>query len=430
MIYLVGGSGGPNFGDELILLHWIRAYRAAGFDDEIVVDCKSVSQSERLHGRSHPASPLAWASRAQGGVRFVHRIKSLTKGRGGLLSAHAALGAEFVRCHSEQFKRSMRAPDGIDMSRCRIIHLIGGGYISGVWPNSGAILGACAQLSRHFDIPAVATGLGLEPLSPSVVGDARALDQHIQQFQLFECRDQGSYAALRSLGILASNLRAGLDDSFLCQAQGALRTGRPTLHISAFVQHEQHLVGEHALPRLKQLAARYEQTAFWVCSPGDEALVAPLRRALGELHVYELRDLLFGPPVLGQGDSLLSSRFHPHLLAARAGMRGYYLSVSPFYQAKHASVLKLGSKFSDFASADLDAEAGGGLSLIAAAEGAHHRAKTRVAEQVFALAKGRVPSKDRTILRPVRRYLRGTPGKLRSFLASTARLLTRVESRR
>ncbi|HXS16186.1 MAG TPA: hypothetical protein VN764_03305, partial [Polyangiaceae bacterium] len=50
MIYLIGGSGGPNYGDELLMALWVRYYREMGYHGPIVVDCRGRQSSERLHG--------------------------------------------------------------------------------------------------------------------------------------------------------------------------------------------------------------------------------------------------------------------------------------------------------------------------------------------------------------------------------------------
>ena len=88
-----------------------------------------------------------------------------------------------------------------------------------------------------------------------------------------------------------------------------------------------------------------------MCSPSDEPLVTPLRAQFSDLQVYRIDELLFEPPPLRAGDCLVTSRFHPHLLASRAGLSGYYVATSAFYRAKHASVLALGSTFQELTGA-------------------------------------------------------------------------------
>ncbi len=46
-----------------------------------------------------------------------------------------------------------------------------------------------------------------------------------------------------------------------------------------------------------------------------------------------------------RGDAMITNRFHPHLLAARAGATGYFDSSGEYYRTKHDAVLALGSPF-------------------------------------------------------------------------------------
>ncbi len=257
--------------------------------------------------------------------------------------------------------------------------------------------------------PLVATGLGLEPLPADVIGDARVLDQAVAQFDCFECRDQASLSALRQAGIEAARARVGLDDSYLLKVSLNSSAGPRTLHISTFDKHMPHFIGEHGLRRLRDLASGYERCAFWVCSPSDEPLVAPLRAALPDLQVYDLSQLLFGPPVLRAGDGLVTSRFHPHLLAARAGLNGYYFAASAFYRAKHHGVLKLGSPFQELHEPGPRTRPSPQPSMIAATDGSHRLAKQRVAQGVFRLASLPHKQRHRDRLRRAAEQLRGAP---------------------
>jgi hypothetical protein len=45
---------------------------------------------------------------------------------------------------------------------------------------------------------------------------------------------------------------------------------------------------------------------------------------------------------------MVTTRFHPHLLAARIGIPGYYFVDSEYYRVKHSSVVSLGSGFLPF----------------------------------------------------------------------------------
>src|SRR5690606_11820926 len=83
------------------------------------------------------------------------------------------------------------------------IHILGGGYLSEIWPRNLGLIAAAAELRRSCRFPSLAAGQGLLPAgdpTPELIED-------IRQFRYFEARDQ---ASAEKFGV-----DHGLDDAFL-----------------------------------------------------------------------------------------------------------------------------------------------------------------------------------------------------------------------
>lgn len=337
MIYLISGNGEPNFGDELITLNWIQYYRSVGYDGLIVVDCKSAEGAETLHG-SVP------------GVIFVRKLKSLATGRGGEISDHVAHGRRYVdEALSSARNVGVGQHDGeVNLAAAKLVHLVGGGYINGAWPNSFSLIGGSSQLARRLGCKVVATGLGMAPLEISSKVDRAAIVEALADFEFLEVRDERTRNLLvDQIGPVAA-LREGLDDSFLFSPHLRQGSKESKLHLCLFARHLQGAEGERLVAWLRELAKQYERTLFWRCNRADEGAAEIMERALGRITRVYNRPLLYQGLPLSSGDFMVTSRFHPHLLAARSGISGRYLVQSKFYESKHSSVVKLGSSFSQY----------------------------------------------------------------------------------
>ena len=131
VIYLVGTSGWPNYGDELITAGWLRFYAEHAPDAEIWLDTQRPGQSAVLHSGIHPnlrctdtlyhacwnASTDVPTQAAAFGARIV--------GEPGLIPREAS-GVE-VLTHAD------------------LIHVLGGGFINSMWPQHYTLLGAVPQ---------------------------------------------------------------------------------------------------------------------------------------------------------------------------------------------------------------------------------------------------------------------------------------------
>jgi hypothetical protein len=235
------------------------------------------------------------------------------------------------------------------LTKAEIIHLFGGGYINEYWPKTGFLLGFVAALQGVTGCKLYGTGLGLMPMSDPPSEYRQVFTRILNRFEFLESRDVEGYVQLSRLKPRDGLLVNGIDDSFMSSVGIPARTASRTMHISCF------LTGEplaKLTEDLKRLRARpdwdFERVLFWECAPHrDREAVTAIQQVLPEIVLVELPDLLWEIPVRA-GDYMITTRFHPHLLAARAGASGYYLHSGEYYRTKHESVISLGSPFLPF----------------------------------------------------------------------------------
>jgi polysaccharide pyruvyl transferase WcaK-like protein len=341
MIYLVGGSGVPNFGDELMAASWLRYLNSQHPDKRIVMEVKNPSISSLMLGGLHPRAshvsiikkiaatkplPTFWEN-VNRGYRFMHR-----KG----FQHHAIF-------------------DGVEkiLNKAEVIHLFGGGYINENWPHTGFLLGFAAALQDEAGCKLYGTGLGLMPMSDPPAEFSRTFRRIIDRFEFIESRDAEGYAKISRLQTREGTVINGLDDTFM-NSSGRLKAaeGR-TMHISCFLDDNNLAIFIEAIQRLRRRSDwEFNKVLFWECAPHrDRKALEALREILPEIENVSLWNLIEDIPV-HPGDAMITTRFHPHLLAARAGAMGYYIHSGDYYRTKHESVVALGSPFLPFSEAE------------------------------------------------------------------------------
>jgi hypothetical protein len=154
MMYLLGGSGAPNFGDELMLQHWLALTSAAaggsGSNHTVVVDNNSDAISTELFGARFPHA------------RFLSVLKKLRHpNRSTDLMDNVEYGARFFSSGAYRKVPEVMAILPI-LERTEVLHIYGGGYINvAAGAKGGLLLGLAADARRMFGMRLVATGLGL-----------------------------------------------------------------------------------------------------------------------------------------------------------------------------------------------------------------------------------------------------------------------------
>ncbi|HEX5017531.1 MAG TPA: polysaccharide pyruvyl transferase family protein, partial [Actinomycetes bacterium] len=195
VVYLIGTSGFPNFGDEFITSAWLRHLAQSMPSAEVWVDSPRPGQSAVLHGDSHPnvrfvdtlyhAVQNAPSEAASDCMTFGHDVV----GSPGLISREAS-GVEFF--------------EHVDL-----VHVMGGGYLVNAWPRNLTLLAAAGAMAERYGTRTAITGAGLVPADPEAVP---LLGKLLADFDVVDVRDSATHDLLKDTVTHATYTG---DDAFL-----------------------------------------------------------------------------------------------------------------------------------------------------------------------------------------------------------------------
>ena len=325
-IYLVAPAGHPNFGDEFIVSAWLRELYRRRPHARVILDCHSPGIASILHANVHP-----------------HLTVTDTLWHLGLKCADED---EVVEALKNTYSKPLLTT-GLNLAKTAdIVHVIGGGWLNDTWPHHLKVLAAAASLNTTYK---VMTGQGFIP------GDEikDQLDKWLQHFDHVEVRDEPSEALFANL----AHVERGLDDAWLAASDPAavhgLGWGNADARERDFVVIAQSdLLGievdelaRRIIRQLKHLGATGDDVAYVECIPEYDHKVLDLLREfdpelMEHVRVVAFDELwAFGLPTR-EGQTWISTRFHPHLVAAARGVSGIAVSAHAgmYYTVKHASV--------------------------------------------------------------------------------------------
>lgn len=319
-LYLVSTAGHPNYGDELITRAWLE-YLASRFPDRTVwLDCPHPGRASHLFAGAHPGLrttstlwELALGSEDHDPIADAGRVTRTIRDLG-----------------SPRFDPGLKALRGVHS-----IHLIGGGYVNGIWQDNLGLLAGIAAVRDEFDVPVFATGLDAMPLEGALVGWAK---DRLAAFDTVEARDEST---AETLGV-----DLGLDDAFLALSlKRPLYDRRPTPDRMVLVQGDlREWEDDGVLATIDGFLSGIAETSvgFAESNPPDDAHFRALARP--EARFYPFGGMWAdGFPARG-GQKWLTSRFHAHLLAAATGAAGLVLAGrGGHYDVQHRSLLALGT---------------------------------------------------------------------------------------
>ena len=339
---LIGAVGGPNFGDELILLTWINAIRQKDPQAQIFCDGYNLENLKEFVGE------LAIVVAEN---ESLWRVCSILE-----------------RDNQEDIWAYIRDKVAIEennqlMADCLFslreknfdqIHIIGGGYFNSLWQSNYLILVICVLLSWQTGVRLIATGLGLTPTSE---GDLSGLRAILGAFDLVDVRDEDSYNLLR--GITCPALSCTGDDVLLSLTgdfnkyplqeiegntlilclQNDLFDGLIILD-KIFTDNVFDLLIEHSVSNVIFAMAMKDDV-----SGQDSELKRKFANYNFKVRTIFPEELVEnGFPVSSEG-LIISSRYHPHFLGALNGVRGIALTSQPYYDTKHEAVHAMGSNW-------------------------------------------------------------------------------------
>jgi polysaccharide pyruvyl transferase WcaK-like protein len=330
--YLVGSTGFPNFGDELVAATWLRHLAEVAPHADVWVDSQEAGSAQLLLGHLHPR------------VRFVDTLWRLCQDAP---SQEPWQVASWVQRAVQDPGLAPRWVAGIELlARADVVHLIGGGYVTALWPERIGLLAGAAAAVRRSGGRAVVTG---QCFYPAVRGCEPLLRALLERFDVVDVRDTPS-AELAGDG---SAVTQTCDDVFLRLGAGAHDLIDATTPAPDYMVCVQSDAGQVSTPGLAALVletlqswgARPEQVGVVEGIPGmDREVYTLLEQELPGAQFHPFSELWASGTPIATHQRWISSRFHFHLLAAAAGATGLALSVHPeYYTTKHRSLIELGS---------------------------------------------------------------------------------------
>ena len=324
-IYLIGTSGFPNFGDEIILRNWVRYLSKSKEQYEIWIDCPQPSFVACLLNEfpiniktTNALWKLCCETHFDNTIQFVSQIDHWVKYLG-----TPKLDLQLL---------NLRDVD--------IFHIIGGGYINSIWKHHIGLLQACVSYKKHFNTNAklVMTGGGLLPLAEN----SGILQLLLSDFDICESRDF-------NISDFLDNIQAGCDDAFLDLNFEFRRAeyidDAPDIAVCLQKDLASDKLFEKNIRNLRHRLIKYsnqgKSIAYIEAIPGlDRVAFDYLSQSVNEMKFYPALDIIQNGLPLKQGQYWITSRFHHHLIASSFGCMGEYISVKPdYYDQKHASLV-------------------------------------------------------------------------------------------
>ncbi|MEV0696758.1 polysaccharide pyruvyl transferase family protein [Saccharopolyspora sp. NPDC050389] len=324
-IYLVATTGHPNYGDELIAAAWLKHLARVAPDSEIWVDCPNPGPSEVLLGHLHPRVRftdtfwrLCWEAPSDGPWEVASFVQHAIENPG--LAPRWVAGIELAA--------------GVDL-----VHVIGGGFVNGIWPRHLGLLAAAVAATRRSGGRAVMTGQGFWPVAPEAEPLLRNL---AAQFDVVDVRDEPSVALASAASHTGDDMFFGVEpglyrDDDLREVMVCLQSDLLDVSVPA-------LAG-FLLDTLGEWGVRPEQVGIVEGIPRvDREVFALVEHDLPGARFYAFAEIMDAGLPAAAGQRWLSSRFHLHLMAAAAGAHGVAVSInSGYYTNKHRSLIDRGS---------------------------------------------------------------------------------------
>lgn len=365
-IYLVGSSGYPHYGDEAIAAAWLRHLAVTEPDAEVYLDCPNPGGAQLFLGHLHPnirfvdtLFRICWAAPSED-VEEVADFAAQAVRQPGFGYAHRAAGIELLQ--------------SVD-----VFHVIGGGYLNGIWPRHIAFLAAGQVLAAEHGKHVAMTGLGLLPGAAS--GDV--LDRLTTGYAVVDVRDAKSRELLSSADATDSG-----DDAFLGLGD-EVYDRRESVSTMMCMQSDQvegdlEALATSAVETAKAWGLRPEKIGYIESIPGQDRVVFEMIESqLPGMRFYPFTEIWREGLPARRGQRWITTRESLHLAAAATGSWGVAFPVKPGYDdVSHQDLVDKGSRWvigtPGEAAPETHGEAGFGSALDGLIEG-----KKAVAQRVY-----------------------------------------------
>lgn len=329
-LYLVASGGNPNYGDELIVAAWLRFLARVRPNAAVWLDCPQPGTASALFTGIHPgfrATNTLWRACADAPDQSAQGVWEH-------VSNVVALGGT-----------PMYGVGLMVLGQADSIHLLGGGYVNGVWPDHVGLVAGMMAARKLSGCRLAGSGLGLMPLPEN----AEVLAKSFADFSAVGVRDE------RSADFLG--LATGLDDVFLGLFQ-ELRRSVDSERVQSRAKDvmlciQSDMTDESTFSRLgdklrvvvESALAEGQSVGYVEAIPGsDRRMFDALEGLIPEENFIPFTQVWNEGLPVHRGQHWYTSRFHPHMVAASAGAKGVAIGIlDDYYDIKHRSLLDLGT---------------------------------------------------------------------------------------
>lgn len=350
--YLFAEPGYPNYGDELIAREWIKYLAERCPTVPVYLDCARPGPAAAILEGLHPHLVVTDTV-----ARLSHENTAAENDETTCSIASHVYDAIDDESQSARYAVGIR----LIRNKTRGAHILGGGWLNSQWKENLARL-AAVDWFRDNGIPAIGTGLGLVPLDEQ---DRDYVSKVLSKMNALSCRDTSSRQLLPADD---NRFTLSVDDCFVNGLDGVYtsKTELPQVMIcvqSDFVQDRDVLMKHvEAILQHWQIPEN-EEIGIVECMPyGDNSIFYYLRDIGRKVTLFSTQSLLDeGFPAV-PGQLWISTRYHPHLLAAARGCSGVFISPdTAYYGVKHQAVLDMGSHWVNAAIGNPIPQAGNGF---------------------------------------------------------------------
>jgi hypothetical protein len=232
---------------------------------------------------------------------------------------------------------------GIELAaRVDLVHIIGGGFINGLWPRHIGLMAAAVAAVRRSGGRAAISGQGFWP----VPDDAQALVRNLAaQFEVVDVRDEPSAELLGSpdrIHITGDDMFFGVERELF--REDDLREIMVCIQSDLLDVTVPSLAG-FLLETMREWRVQPDQVGVVEGIPRvDREVFALVEHDLPGARFYPFSEIIDSGLPAAAGQRWLSTRFHVHLMAAAAGAHGVAVSInSGYYTNKHRSLIERGS---------------------------------------------------------------------------------------
>ncbi len=365
-IYLVGSSGYPHYGDEAVAAAWLRHLAATEPDAEIFLDCPNPGGAQLFLAGLHPnvrfvdtLFRIAWAAPSEEADEVVDFAGQAAR-QPGFGYAHRAAGIELL--HTAD-----------------VYHVIGGGYVNGIWPRHLTFLAAGQVLAAEHGKHVAMTGNALLPNAAS----AELLDRLTAGYAVVDVRDG------RSRELLSSDAATATGDDVLLGHGDHVYDARETVSTmmcfqSDLVDGDFEALATSAVETVKAWGVRPDKVGYIEAIPGQDRVVFEMIESqLPGMRFYPFTEVWREGLPARRGQRWITTRDSLHVAAAAAGAWGVAFPVKPGYDdVTHQDLIDRGSRWvlgtPGEAAPETHGEAGFGTALSGLVD-----AKKAVAQRVY-----------------------------------------------